>query len=252
MVVFLPGLGDEPRQFVTHGFFGTLERSGARAEKVAVDAHLGYYRDKTLVDRIHRDVVLPAEQRGYRRVWLVGTSLGGLGALAYAAAHPNRVAGVVLIAPFLARDGWVEKIQRSGGLEAWRARTSRPSAGAGQPAPWRGAEERFFRFVWRWAAEPRRPDGSPVPLYLGIGTEDRFASAQSLLAETLPSTHRVIVDGGHEWPVWAALWDKLVAKGIFERACGIRPAASASARRQRPEAEMGEVPSKTHAGAELR
>src|SRR5215217_7458785 len=46
LVVFLPGRGDRPEDFRRHGFARLARERGVRCEMVAVDAHLGYYRNR--------------------------------------------------------------------------------------------------------------------------------------------------------------------------------------------------------------
>ena len=66
-------------------------------------------------------------------------------------------------------------------------------------------ERRIWRFVQRlptMAAAPR--------LFLGFGSEDRFADTQRLLAGALPAASTRVIAGGHDWPVWRALWDQFL------------------------------------------
>jgi pimeloyl-ACP methyl ester carboxylesterase len=219
LVVLLPGLGDEPQQFAAHGFVEPLRRPGTRVDATAVDAHFGYYRERIIVDRLHADVVAPARKRGYDAIWLVGISLGGLGALAYAAAHPDHVQGVVLLAPFLDMGGVPDEIRKAGGLRPWAARYEDEPSGPKAPAPWRGEPKRFFRFVWDFAAEPVRADGSRVPIYMGYGRADRYAGSQRLLAEALPTKRTLRIAGGHTWRVWEKLWDEFMARKVLHRTC---------------------------------
>ena len=41
---------------------------------------------------------------------------------------------------------------------------------------------------------------------IGYGRGDRFAEGQELLASAVPSAHRFVIDGAHDWPTWKALW----------------------------------------------
>ena len=81
LVVFLPGRGDRAEDFEERGFLAAAREAGLDADVLAVDAHLAYYYKRVIMDRLWEDVVLPARARGYRRVFIVGISLGGLGAL---------------------------------------------------------------------------------------------------------------------------------------------------------------------------
>jgi hypothetical protein len=62
VVVFLPGLGDEPEKFVEHGFVGEVTSRGWDA--VVVDAHFGYYRERILKPRRDADVIAKLREKG--------------------------------------------------------------------------------------------------------------------------------------------------------------------------------------------
>ena len=47
---------------------------------VAVDATIGYYLDGSVANRLQREIIELARTLGYREIWLVGVSMGGLGA----------------------------------------------------------------------------------------------------------------------------------------------------------------------------
>jgi pimeloyl-ACP methyl ester carboxylesterase len=110
LVVFLPGRRDSPEDFRRFRFAELARRSGVLADFVAVDAHPGYYFNKTIVDRLREDILAPARKK-YERIWLVGISIGGTGSLLYAAQHPEDVDGIVLLAPFLGNDPVIEEIE---------------------------------------------------------------------------------------------------------------------------------------------
>src|SRR5512140_2828439 len=66
LAVLLPGRRSYPEEFRTTGHFddAVVER-GLPIDIVAVDAHLGYYRNHTVVDRLRADVMEPAKASGY-------------------------------------------------------------------------------------------------------------------------------------------------------------------------------------------
>ncbi len=213
LVVLLPGLGDSPEDYRANGFDAELRRAGVRADVAAVDAHFGYYRDRVFVDRFEQDVLGPARER-YEKVWLVGISLGGMGALAAAAAEPDQVDGVVLLAPYLGGGSALDEIEDAGGARAWRAHAP-PVA----DRFWRRGEGEFFRGVWRFATKPERTDGSRVEMHLGYGRDDRFVRGHTLLAHTLPPRAVHVAAGGHRWPVWKDLFRAFAAEGFLQRSC---------------------------------
>lgn len=194
LLVLLPGIGDLAEEFSRAGFVDAVRQTAPGTEMVAVDAHLGYYTSRSLVERLHLDVIRPAIEAGYSEISLAGISLGGLGALLYAGAHPQQLSRVWLLAPYLGPSGLVREIREAGGLARWA-----PEGGKGD-AP--------LREVWGWIKE-RREASSP-PLYLGYGAADRFAAAHRLLAETLPPEQVREVPGGHDWKTWRTLWSQFL------------------------------------------
>ena len=89
LLIMLPGRGDRASSFVTAGFVDIADRH--QFDVLAVDAHFGYYAERILVERLHEDIIAPAKARGYENIWLLGISMGGLGALLYAAEYPNEI-----------------------------------------------------------------------------------------------------------------------------------------------------------------
>ena len=66
LVIMLPGRGDRARTFVEQGFHREGQRHGF--DTIAVDAHFGYYMKRSLLPRLHQDIVLPARDAGYETV----------------------------------------------------------------------------------------------------------------------------------------------------------------------------------------
>ncbi|HEV8324563.1 MAG TPA: alpha/beta hydrolase [Myxococcota bacterium] len=195
LLVLLPGRGDRAETFAAEGFVDAARAADPRVDVVAADAHIGYYLRNVIVDRLWEDVVVPARARGYARVWLAGISMGGLGAVAFARAHPDAVAGLCLLAPYLG-DDVVAEVRRAGGLARWR-----PS----------GAPDDFARLWLFLKGYTAGAPGLPA-LWLGYGRSDRFAAAHDLLAAALPADHVLRADGGHDWPPWRALWAQFLAR----------------------------------------
>ena len=201
LVVLLPGRRDSPADFRQADFPELATRAGAAVDMVAVDAHLGYYYRRTIVDRLHQDVIAPARKK-YDRIWLVGVSVGGTGSLLYANEHPENVDGILLLAPFLGEEEVIQEVEAAGGLQGWKA-----------PAT---IEPRDFqRRLWAWLQRYRGEREGKIPLYLGYGTGDSFAKANGLLARELPPERVFTVEGGHDWKAWRALWERFVGTGAL-------------------------------------
>jgi pimeloyl-ACP methyl ester carboxylesterase len=199
LLVCLPGIDDEAKDFADRGFVDLVRAHGWPADVLLVDAHYGYYADRTVLEQLRRDVLLPASASGYRAVWLVGISMGGLGALLYASRHPSDVRGVVAIAPFLGRQTLVREISGAGGLAQWTATVdSTDEIGA----------------LWSWAHDHSRRSPAMPEVFLAYGDTDIFADAHRLLASSLPAANVVTSLGGHRWPVWLDLWRQFLGRHV--------------------------------------
>jgi pimeloyl-ACP methyl ester carboxylesterase len=197
----LPGVGIDAGDFAEHGFVSAAHERGLAADIVAVRPDLDHYLDNSVAAVLHAGVIEPALARGYTRVWLLGISLGGMGALLYASAYAPRVEGLVLLAPFLGTQGTVAEIGEAGGLGSWSSKGSAATAGECQILVW------LQDFLVR---SPERP-----ALYLGYGRSDRFSRGHRLLAERMSTERVVIAEGGHDWPTWATIWQRVLESRPF-------------------------------------
>lgn len=199
LLVMLPGAYSEPQEFVAEGFVSSLRQQRVAADVVIVGSRIEHYVEGQVLERLQSEVIGPARARGVRAVWLLGISLGGLFALAYAARHPGQVTGVLTLAPYLGRRTLLTEIERAGGPGVWAAsRHALP-------------DDLLEHEAWAWIA---RGQAAPL-LHLGYGRDDRFADAHRLLAEQLPAEHSFTVAGGHDWPVWRTLWQQWLSRGLI-------------------------------------
>jgi pimeloyl-ACP methyl ester carboxylesterase len=205
LVVMLPGAYSRPGEFVDEGFVDALRRRGIAADVWVADAHIGYVLDKSLFVRLRDDVIRPARAQGYRQVWLLGISLGGFAALGAARLYEAEVGGVVALAPYLGPRKLEQEIAEAGGPRPWQARAAAP--GTDEPE----------RALWAWLASGR----PQLPLYLGYGREDRFASINAMAGTLLPPARVSQVSGGHDWPAWRALWEGWLDRGLLPTACAV-------------------------------
>lgn len=211
-MVFLPGRADSLADFEREGLVAIMREAGIQADAIVVDAHLRYYLKKTVVERLRDDVLLPARQQGYRRIVLVGVSLGGLGALLTERDRPGSVDALVLLAPFLGgKDKLFDAIEAAGGPSAW-AKGRDPLAGS--------IDEQIWTFLGT------KTSALPPTWILG-GTEDQYTRGHRLFATLLFANHSTFIPGAHEWPVWRELWRQVCREsGVFAeetRAEGVRP-----------------------------
>jgi pimeloyl-ACP methyl ester carboxylesterase len=199
LVVMLPGRGDRADNFVQANFLAIANKHNLDA--VAVDAHLGYYRERNLLPRLLTDVIEPARQRGYENIWLLGVSMGGFGSLMYAEQHSDTISGVILIAPFLGSRQLIEAIELDGGLGSWDGIAE-------------GARQ-YEVAMWRWLKATTTTD-SDTQIVLAFGTSDGLVASYGPLLDVLDSEHVFESDGGHNWKTWTPLWGRIATTVNFD------------------------------------
>jgi len=192
LMVFLRGMGGGSESFEEQGFVDEVRARGLAFDMAAPDAHIGYYMDRSMIQRLKKDVIDPAKAGGCRKIWLIGVSMGGLGAILYLKEHPQDVAGVYLMAPFLGTQLILDEIDAAGGLNRWK-----PGALQG--------EDDWQRMLWTWLKT--EVAGHPEKIvYLGYGTEDFYGKGARLLAPALPPDRVYAIAGGHDYPTFKTLW----------------------------------------------
>jgi pimeloyl-ACP methyl ester carboxylesterase len=191
-MAWLPGAFHVAEDFLAAGFAEAVRRRGTALDLIFVDLELAHVGDRSALERLRSDIVLPARAAGVS-IWLGGISLGGLFALDYAASHPGELDGLCLFAPYLGNRMLIAEIAGAPGVGHWQ--------------PGELAETDEERRIWRYI-KSRRTDSEP--LYLGFGEDDRFAAAHGLLAATLTAGSVDVIAGGHEWPTWLRLWENFL------------------------------------------
>jgi hypothetical protein len=191
-ILWLPGAYNAPEDFVRAGFGEAVARRGLPLDLEFIDLELRYLGDDSALKDLRNEVVLPLQRAGIA-VWLGGISLGGLLALHFAASLSAEPAGLCLLAPYLGNRMLIEEIARAPGLQNWQ--------------PGKSVESDAERQIWRYI-QNRGKDAAP--LYLGFGRQDRFAPALELLAGNLPPKSVNVIEGGHDWRTWAALWENFL------------------------------------------
>lgn len=197
-IVLLPGIRDRGQTFVDEGFF---DAATLGADVYAADAHFGYYRNRTAVERLHQDILLPLKRRGYEHIWLAGISLGGFGAVLTAAEYPGVIDGLILLSPYMGNKKVAAEIQASGGLQEWE--------------PGELDADDYERQALHWLKKESQTPGG-VELFLGFGTSDDFAPLLFELRPLFPDGRFLAIEGGHDWPTWLRLWTR-IAEERFPR-----------------------------------
>ncbi|MDE2439572.1 MAG: hypothetical protein KGP14_01005 [Betaproteobacteria bacterium] len=195
LLVLLPGAYMTPEHYAEH-FFPRVAQRGLALDLMAVDLGLDAISVGEAIPGILEQILLPA-RRDYRRVWLGGISLGGLLALSLNADYPGTVDGLCLIAPYPGSRLTTNTITQAGGLDAWE-----PTADELSDPEYR---------VYRWLKAPP----ADFPIFVGHGSEDRFAAGMQAIAERFPIATRDVVAGEHDWPAWCHLWEHFLERGHF-------------------------------------
>jgi pimeloyl-ACP methyl ester carboxylesterase len=192
LLVLLPGRGDSAADFAAHGFIDDVRASGLRVDVVAADAHFGYYLRGTIADRVWTDIIAPARRQGYQHIWLGGISMGGMGAIVSARAHPDAYERLFLLAPYVGPKDLLEHIEAAGGARAWTPTDP---------------DDRYQK-VWIWlkqyadpAAAARLPE-----MTVGFGTHDKLERGLRVLTQLLPAEQVHEIEGQHKWETWRPLW----------------------------------------------
>ncbi len=192
-MVLLPGMGDRARVFAKHKFIADLHDVQPSFDVIAVESHFKYYQDKSVIDRIHTDIVLPAIADGYQEIVMAGNSLGGLGSLLYLKEHPEAVSAVIVLAPYL---GEVEEFQYllDGSVR----------------------DEAAIKIdLWPWLTA--LPPEHQRKIFLAYGTSDKFTVSNTLLSDYLPESHTLTIEGNHRWTTWKKLWPTVLCRMLMNK-----------------------------------
>jgi hypothetical protein len=210
LIVFMPGVREIPADIVREGFVKAVRDRHIQADMQILDSHLGFFSKLEIVDRLEKEVVLPARAKGYSQIWFAGISLGGFGTLIYGAAQakspipdPKKMYdGFFVMAPYMGERKVWEPIQEVG-LMNWKA----------------PAQYDFSIDLWRWLAGYTSSNTATLPqAYIGYGTEDRLVPPNKIFGSILPPARHLQEPGGHDWPPWKALWARWLDTAPLPRA----------------------------------
>jgi enterochelin esterase-like enzyme len=194
LLVFLHGKGSEEESNLNSELFAALAKLGPRAPDIIFpnggeDSYWHDRADGKWGSYVIHEVIPQALKRLHadpRRVAIGGISMGGFGAYDIARLYPSS---------FCAVGGHSAALWRSGGETA---------AGAFDSA------EDFSRHDVLGAAEASNPYRGK-PLWLDVGTEDPFRSADTELAHDLRESGDTVSfhvwPGAHEGSYWRSHWD---------------------------------------------
>lgn len=201
LVVLIRGFGGQIDYFDKHGWISASKDQPRHVDYVAPNAHLGYYANESFIERLRQDIIKPARQEGYKEIWLVGISLGGMGSILYSYAYPEEIKRIYFFAPYLG-DGEVQnEIRAAGGIDKWTVADD--NTGKWQYQIW----QRLKTIV----EDPQKK----VKLYIGYGDQDKL-DGHDLLAGYLAEDHVIKIPGGHKDVIFSRLWTIMLERGLLK------------------------------------
>jgi hypothetical protein len=203
LLVYLPGMGDSITVLAGNGLIDSIRAYAPSFDVVAADVNYGYYADRTLHERVTTDIIAPALARGYRRIWFLGNSMGGVGSQIYAWKHPGVIEGMILLGPGTTSNGPIREIMKAGGLAAWTM-------------PAQVKEKDWERPLWQWLKGCANGGPGCPRIYIAYGVKDRLAPGIRVLEAALPKGRVIALEGGHDWPVWKEGLMRLLRAGVLQ------------------------------------
>ena len=202
LVVLLRGFGGSINYFEDNKWIDAAKEISHFVDFVAPDSHYGYYANKTFIQRLREDVILPAKVHGYKEIWLVGISMGGMGSILYSYEYPNEVDRIYFFSPYLG-DGEVQnEIRQSGGLLQWQIKPENT--------------DKWQYQIWLRLKQIVEDQAMRVKLFIGFGDKDKL-DGHDLLAQYLPARNSVKIPGGHKDVIFSRLWKMMLDKGLLQK-----------------------------------
>lgn len=192
LIIFIPGVYDSVDKFKKEHFFSDAREAGIKADMVAININAGHLVERVMISRIRKDVFRLIRNDGYKNIWIVGVSIGGLSSLVYLQHHEKDLCGVVVIAPFLADDKFIKEVRKFGGIKKWLPEVEKI----------KDSVDEQINSLWSWLTT--KNDFSNI--YLGYGKQDRLIVGSHLLETFLEPSHVVSMDGEHDWDTGRKLW----------------------------------------------
>ncbi len=202
LVIVLPGRGDNVEAMQKLGVAQAIQTGWPEVDVQLTSATLAYYLDGGLATRMREQLIEPARAAGYRRIILMGASMGGMGSLIVDEANPGDIDHLVLLAPYLGKRKLLREISDAGGIAAWEP----------GPKPAAMDSDNFQRELWRhiksFSIDPARRSR----VWLAYGEADRLASTVPEIAPALVPEQILPRPGGHTWTVWNAAASEVFAR----------------------------------------
>lgn len=153
-----------------------------------------------VIKRIENDIFNNAKKMGYKNIWFVGFSLGGLNSLLFYKEYANEICGVVLLAPYLADKVLTKEIQKMDGIKNWQS-------GHLTNVTQVNEVNHQLDHLWMWLKEQDKKNYLDK-IFLGYGNQDRYVESHKILSDLLPRKNIMSIEGEHGWKTGRKLWQK--------------------------------------------
>lgn len=203
LIILLPGIYDTAETFKDEQFFTIAREAGIKAEMVAANIHVWHLVQDKMIERIEKDIFRYIKNKGYKNVWFVGVSLGGLNSLLFYQKHIKDVCGVVVVSPYIADKKLIKELKQAGGIKNWQPK----------PAGNKKIIEKKLQFLWKWFQQ-QDIKNNLNQVFLGYGKQDRYIEAIKLFENILDMKNVAKVEGKHDWDTAQKIWQKLLASRL--------------------------------------
>lgn len=193
LIIFIPGLYDSNNKFKKELFFETARNEGVEADLVAVNMSVVHLANQMLAERINKDVLEYVKNDGYKNIWLVGLSIGGLSSLVYLKNNEENICGVVVLAPYLGDEYLAEEIKEAGGIKSWVPVLDKL----------KDSVDVEVDALWLWLAKKNHLSN----IYLGYGKQDSITVGSLTLETLLDKKNVIVIDGEHDWKTGRRIWE---------------------------------------------
>lgn len=191
LVVMLPGRGDDLESLERKRVAETIQAAWPHADVILTGLTMPFYRQGRAARRLHDEVIEPRHHDDDHELWIIGISLGGMGAILYEREYPGQANGLMLLSPYLGEKAIHNDIRTAGGLSQW-------DAGPMQAINADSFQHELWRTAKTWQATPARASA----IWLAYGSDEPFRDPIELMSPALPANHVVMLPGGHDWKLW--------------------------------------------------
>lgn len=198
ITLLLPGIRNRVDDFTEEGFIEIarpLLSEFPQNAVIALDAHWGYYRERSIEQRIAEDILARYPDKTFS---FVGISLGGFGSLLMATEFSHRIDKLILLSPFMGDDDY-NYLSRLKGVG---------------PVATENNEDLDLALnrVWKFMIDPARS----TPIYIAYGRDDDFVPYYDHLRSLEPAKIQFLeIRGDHDWDTWRTLWRTLAPMSMM-------------------------------------